>query len=230
MVASYSKYISNIILKLDKVCDKSKEKRFEIKFIGDNTLATVLKDKICSFEEGILHGFSNIKKKNLLTAYEDAKKMYEKKNGKAIKLDKISKYSNKEEESKSSFREPEAPLSLKEEKIVKPKPKTQRENIKEKEKEKKEEKEEDERRIGSLRNRKDMLHGKRKRENSIQLDENCLIWKIAKYLKYVTQHVNPKTELSERETLDKIVSYLTSKEIENPIETLKVSLLYIQYH
>lgn len=68
--------------KVDKIIDKTKEIKYNIKFIGDNSLAFVNKDQIQSFIEGIKNDFSNIKKKSLLKAYEEAKKLYEKVNGK----------------------------------------------------------------------------------------------------------------------------------------------------
>jgi len=75
--------------KVDKIQDKSKEIKYNIRFIGDNSIAYVNKDQIQSFIEGIKNDFSNIKKKNLLKAYEEAKKLYEKANGK-ISFDMVS--------------------------------------------------------------------------------------------------------------------------------------------
>jgi len=69
---------------IDKINDKLKEKKISVKFFGDNTIATVSADHIVPFEAGVTKNYSVTKKKSLMASYEEAKKFYEKKEGRAI--------------------------------------------------------------------------------------------------------------------------------------------------
>lgn len=70
---------------IEKVETKSKETKFVVKFIGDNSTASVTRDKMCSFEEGILNQYDSVKNKKLSLSVEEAKAMFDKKESASVK-------------------------------------------------------------------------------------------------------------------------------------------------
>lgn len=86
-----------IILQIDSINEKVKDKKYYIKFIGDFTSAHVSVENLCLFDEGITKNYHISKKKTLLNAFKDAKDQFKLKEGKSTtnKIDKIISKSNK---------------------------------------------------------------------------------------------------------------------------------------
>ena len=83
----FIKFLLIIIKKIEKTQDsKTKDKKISVKFLGDNTTATVGADNICEFEEGVKKNYTASKKKSLINSILEAKKIYEKKEGKQIEI------------------------------------------------------------------------------------------------------------------------------------------------
>ena len=79
--------------------EKTKDKKYYIKFIGDFTSANVSVENLCLFEDGISKNYHVSKKKTLLNAFKEAKEQFKNKEGKLTvnKLDKASSKINKQQ-------------------------------------------------------------------------------------------------------------------------------------
>ena len=173
----------------------------------NNSFAVVTKDKICTFVEGIKNDYSNVKKKCLLTAFEEAKKLHEKNKGK-INIDNTTKASsssvipNPSNINTNNIKKviPKAPIIKK---------RKQSDSI-------------DNSNKSKMNQNTKFLNTKRVRENLSNCKEGTLLNKISKYMKYICQSFTEETEVKEKETLLRVFSYFLKYKIESPIETLKV--------
>lgn len=67
------------------------------------------------------------------------------------------------------------------------------------------------------------LKSKRKREEETnKLEPGSLLEKISNYLKYITKSISVEVEVTEKETILRVMSYLDKYNLENPIGLLKV--------
>lgn len=68
-----------------------------------------------------------------------------------------------------------------------------------------------------------LLKNKRKRDvEEFTIEENCLLDKLTKYLKFISLNLSDNLIISEKETIERVMSYFDKLQLPNPIETLKV--------
>ncbi len=74
------------------------------------------------------------------------------------------------------------------------------------------------------------LKSKRKRDTVVLVEPGSLIEKITNYLKHISENLsNSEYEVSEKETLNRVFTYLNKYKMENSIEILKVHIIYYYF-
>lgn len=78
--------------------------------------------------------------------------------------------------------------------------------------------------------KRNLLKNKRKRDyEEFTIEENCLLDKLTKYLKFICTNFNENLVFSEKDTLERVITYFDKFQLPKPIETLKVRR-YLSYN
>lgn len=202
-------FSGKILKKVEKY--NIKDKKVNVKFIGDNTQANVALENLCSFEDGIQKKYQNSKKKTLIDSFEEAKNLFEKREGKSLSKPKKDENQN---------------LNLKESPAKEYKEKTKK-NKKDEEKSDSEKNKNNYSNSSYVNLNPLLIKSKRKRETEGDfIEPGSLLDKICNYLKYTAKNFSEIIEMNEKETLIRVFTYLSRYQIENPIELLKVTILF----
>lgn len=205
--------------------------KYTVRFIGDNTISIVTKEKIIDFKAGIIYNYNNIKKKSLISAYEEAKSIYENKYGKLnlsniepfnvqslnIKTKSVSFDVSKENSSHNQSSKKYIELSknnvLSLNNYCKNKSNSIENCIKN----------------GIYNKKYNLLNSKRRKSYNLNFNENTVTYKISLYLEYIYYNFSNINEEEEKYTILKITDYLNKISIIDPIMFLKVCRYLIIY-
>lgn len=239
MVACCGKKPIKYLFQIEKIIEKRKDKKlYHVRFIWDNTIGSVSSESLCSFDLGLKKNYHISKKKNLLSAIEEAKKLYEQKEG--VKLQSLPlKEHDDDKKPKISFTKLEnrkislSKINLKSQSESNTTT-TNAQNVLDNSYEDTDNDKRNDKNLKlthSISNQSNyysslLAKSKRKKEEEVVVS-GSLLDKITNYLKFICKSLSNDTEENEKDTLTRVFNYLKKLQMENPIEILKVSFVLL---